>query len=109
MNTAVNAVVQIEPFKLFHSINEGVCSFTESSPSISPNTATVCSLPGRSTKPAGISQLGYACFWPNGGGLKDNNPFSDIPQQSSWTDGDDNMVPFENDGSTDNGCDGDEG
>ena len=23
---------------------------------------------GRSSRPAGLSQLGYACFWPKGGG-----------------------------------------
>ena len=24
--------------------------------------------PGRSPRPGGMAQLGYACFWPNGGG-----------------------------------------
>lgn len=31
----------------------------------------VSSVPGRSNHPAGLSQLGYACFWPKGGGLKE--------------------------------------
>ncbi len=31
---------------------------------------------------------GYTCFWPNGGGLKESNPFSSHPKQS-WDDGDD--------------------
>lgn len=31
----------------------------------------VSSIPGRSTRAAGLSQMGYACFWPNGGGLKE--------------------------------------
>jgi hypothetical protein len=57
MNTAVNGVVQIEPFKLFHKINEGACSYKEKS-SASSQTAHVSSLPGRSTTPAGIAQLG---------------------------------------------------
>ena len=29
---------------------------------------------------------GYTCFWPNGGGLKESNPFSSHPKQS-WDDG----------------------
>jgi len=57
MNTAVNGVVQIEPFKLFHKINEGACNYQQQSRS-SSQTAHVNSLPGRSTKPAGIAQLG---------------------------------------------------
>ena len=32
----------------------------------------VSTLPGgRSPRPAGMAQLGYACFWPNGGGIKE--------------------------------------
>lgn len=57
MNTAVNGVVQIEPFKLFHKINEGACNYQQQSPA-SSQTAHVNSLPGRSAKPAGIAQLG---------------------------------------------------
>ncbi|KAL7496154.1 hypothetical protein ACHAWT_005584 [Skeletonema menzelii] len=87
MNTAVNGVVQIEPFKLFHKINEGACNYQNRSPS-SSQTAHVNSLPGRSAKPAGIAQLGYTCFWPNGGGLKESNPFSSHPKQN-WDDSDD--------------------
>jgi len=30
---------------------------------------TILYPPGRSMRPAGIAQMGYACFWPNGGGL----------------------------------------
>eukprot|EP00985_Skeletonema_marinoi_P014247 scaffold7199_cov133-Skeletonema_marinoi.AAC.4 len=113
MNTAVNGVVQIEPFKLFHKINEGACNYQHQS-SASSQTAHVNSLPGRSAKPAGIAQLGecleellccnlnhqllltfvlqsvyvgYTCFWPNGGGLKESNPFSSHPKQS-WDDDD---------------------
>ena len=75
MTTAVNAVVQIEPFKLFHNINQGVSTYTEPSSSIalSHQLATVNSLPGRSNKPAGMAQMGYVCFWPNGGGLKEKH------------------------------------
>jgi len=83
MNTAVNGAVQIEPFKLFHKINEGVRDYEPPAPSqsMSHTTATVGGLPGRSNKPAGIAQLGYVCFWPDGGGLKEANPFSHHPRQ----------------------------
>lgn len=59
MTTAVNAVVQIEPFKLFHNINQGVSTYNEQSPPIatSHQLATVNSLPGRSNKPAGMAQV----------------------------------------------------
>jgi hypothetical protein len=57
MNTAVNGVVQIEPFKLFHKINVGACNYQEQA-TTSSQTAHVGSLPGRSAKPAGIAQLG---------------------------------------------------
>lgn len=71
----MNGVVQIEPFKLFHNINQGVTNYDEPSTSVSPShqLATVNSLPGRSNKPAGMAQLGYVCFWPNGGGLKERH------------------------------------
>jgi hypothetical protein len=29
--------------------------------------------------------VGYTCFWPNGGGLKESNPFKTHPNQS-WDD-----------------------
>ena len=32
----------------------------------------VTSTPGRTGKAGGLSQMGYACFWPNGGGLKED-------------------------------------
>jgi hypothetical protein len=76
MTTAVNAVVQIEPFKLFHNINQGVSNYNEPSSSVSSPShqlATINSLPGRSNKPAGMAQMGYVCFWPNGGGLKEKH------------------------------------
>jgi len=62
MKTAMNAVAPIEPFKLFYKIDERVAQFKSSS-----KTADFASQ-GRTERPAGLSQLGYACFWPNGGG-----------------------------------------
>ena len=66
--TAVNALAPIEPFKIFHKINENV---KRNQPKLRERLqeAEMVSLPGgRSSRPAGIAQLGYACFWPNGGG-----------------------------------------
>ena len=74
--TAVNAMAPIEPFKLFHRINERV---TYAQPQlkerIEEEAETMTST--RSSRPGGISQLGYACFWPQGGGKVE----SDIPLQ----------------------------
>mmetsp|Transcript_43352 Transcript_43352/g.91057 ORF Transcript_43352/g.91057 Transcript_43352/m.91057 type:complete len:776 (+) Transcript_43352:1353-3680(+) len=85
MNTAVNAVVQIEPFKFFHNINESVCNYyqEEADDELNNNdslqqhqqlTLDVGNeLSTRSNKPAGIAHLGFTCFWPKGGGLKDES------------------------------------
>ena len=58
MKTAVNAVAPIEPFKLFHKINTNVCACANNKKEFVNN------LSGDRQKPAGLSQLGYACFWP---------------------------------------------
>lgn len=63
----------IEPFKLFHRINEQVQIFKSTRPQQRSNF--VHSLQGHSSRPAGISQLGYACFWPTGGDV-DTKPIS---------------------------------
>eukprot|EP00579_Thalassiosira_antarctica_P017558 CAMPEP_0201950382 /NCGR_PEP_ID=MMETSP0903-20130614/56457_1 /ASSEMBLY_ACC=CAM_ASM_000552 /TAXON_ID=420261 /ORGANISM="Thalassiosira antarctica, Strain CCMP982" /LENGTH=724 /DNA_ID=CAMNT_0048493617 /DNA_START=656 /DNA_END=2830 /DNA_ORIENTATION=- len=79
MTSVVNAVVQIEPFKFFHNINEGICNYYDQDTALSKSqlaqTSTVGNdgLPGRSKKPAGIAHLGFTCFWPNGGGLKEES------------------------------------
>jgi hypothetical protein len=86
MNTAINAVVQVEPFKFFHNMNESICYYQEpASSSLSSSAAAAAAALSqghiitknvgiqseRSTKPAGIAHLGFTCFWPNGGGLKE--------------------------------------
>lgn len=85
--TAVNALIPIEPFKLFHKINENV---KRNQPQLRElmERAEMVSLPGgRSPRPAGIAQMGYACFWPNGGGLMEGGsdqqraPLEQRPQQ----------------------------
>ena len=117
MNTAVNAVVQIEPFKFFHNINDSICNYQETSSSKPSQTVDVVRPGGRSNKPAGIAHLGelvcglksvhcfyttnllwhcafvifcytsgFTCFWPNGGGLKEDSAFAS--QQDMWSDDD---------------------
>ena len=67
----MNAVVPIIPFKIFHSIEQGVKRAQLRSETTSPNDSS-SDTPNRSYRAGGISQVGYACFWPNGGGLKEN-------------------------------------
>jgi len=68
--SAVSAVAPIEPFKLFHNIEE--CVKRRGPPP--QRSGFAAALPGRSSRPAGISQMGYACFWPLGGGLREHHP-----------------------------------
>jgi hypothetical protein len=75
MKTAVNAVAPIEPFKLFSRIDEKVCAFRNSISNIDDQQKAnmVNSVPGRQVqRPAGLSQLGYACFWPSVGQSSSN-------------------------------------
>jgi hypothetical protein len=65
---AVNNLTPIEPFKLFHKINKNALAYKKSD---HDRAQMVNVIPGRSSRPAGLSQMGYACFWPNGGGLKE--------------------------------------
>lgn len=98
MKTAVRTLAPIEPFKLFHKINEGV---RQAQPMLEERLKVTDSLvcEGRvnddnkvSSRPAGISQLGYACFWPNGGGVQELSEPStsaltaaDSPEESPTT------------------------
>ena len=68
--TAVKALVPIEPFKLFHKINQGVAEHRQELEQALP-PAELVQDGGRSGRPAGIAQMGYACFWPQGGGLQE--------------------------------------
>jgi hypothetical protein len=64
---AINSLAPIEPFKLFYRINKNVLEYKGNV----QDTQMVKIAPGRSSRPVGLSQMGYACFWPNGGGLKE--------------------------------------
>jgi hypothetical protein len=79
--------VPIEPFKLFHKINENVKRKQPQLRERLQQAEMVSTLPpGRSPRPAGMAQLGYACFWPNGGGLKEGgSPKPTNPEDSTNT------------------------
>lgn len=81
----MNALAPIEPFKLFHKINEQVQKNQLELGERFRRAEMVSSVPpGRSRRPGGMAQLGYACFWPNGGGsVEIDGKFDD-------DDGDDN-------------------
>jgi hypothetical protein len=72
--TIVNTMAPIEPFKLFHKVNQNVqrCRadlerrLEETEMVSAPNGPG-----GTSRRPAGLAQLGYACFWPQGGGVQE--------------------------------------
>jgi hypothetical protein len=94
--TAVNTLAPVEPFKLFHKINQGVKRASlqqqqqqkQQEGGTEPITTMVdaedfrpgtahrdnTTRDGRSHRPAGIGQMGYACFWPEGGGLIEKSP-----------------------------------
>lgn len=92
MKTAVNTLAPIEPFKLFNRINDGV---SRAKPELERRLEEIemVSIPGKCPKPAGIAQMGYACFWPEGGGLQE----SAFPKQTDAEQPDDNPTGLYND------------
>mmetsp|Transcript_13788 Transcript_13788/g.34650 ORF Transcript_13788/g.34650 Transcript_13788/m.34650 type:complete len:532 (+) Transcript_13788:259-1854(+) len=87
--TAVKALAPIEPFKLFHKINDQVLRNANRLEKIVQESEQRGSNmpPGRSSKPGGFAQIGYACFWPNGGGKKEQ---ADDSSADSLLDGEGN-------------------
>ena len=72
--TAVNAMAPVEPFKIFQKINKNVKQNLPQLRERLEEAEMVSSPSGRSSRPAGIAQLGYACFWPKGGGTVEGAP-----------------------------------
>jgi hypothetical protein len=80
---AIQSLAPIEPYRLFHKINEGVKQSRDALQAMSRrldeaemvrvnsgmdlNSTEGCT----SCRPAGIALMGFACFWPNGGGVKE--------------------------------------
>jgi len=98
--TAVKALAPIEPFKLFHKINEQVMlnqdelqkRIQEETKELSPSLP-----PGRTSRPGGFAQIGYACFWPNGGGTEEQADTSSADQSLNAEDHEDDKKYDEND------------
>ena len=90
--TAIQSLLPIEPYRLFYKINEGIKQCRpelqdlihkrqqqEVSAGDDDDSANMAEMVGNNTglrsnhhkmsrAPAGLAQMGYACFWPNGGG-----------------------------------------
>jgi hypothetical protein len=96
--TAIQSLLPIEPYRLFYKINEGVKQCRPELQEIihkrqqdafvdddnSDNNGNVMEMVGNDTglrsdrhkisrAPAGLAQMGYACFWPNGGGTVEDS------------------------------------
>ena len=86
----MNAIVPIEPFKLFYNIQNGVRRAQLEARTEAVSTTVGASSSGRSSQAGGLSQLGYACFWPNGGGLQEQqNDYAPPAQNTEDIQGDD--------------------
>ncbi len=78
VRTAVGILAPIKPFEIIHRIDKGIWKArdelekAEWKSMTAPTTSTSVHS-GRSSRPAGIAQMGYACFWPDGGGLVDGS------------------------------------
>ena len=84
--TAVQSLVPIEAYRLFHKINEGIKQCRPELQEIlnrqqreNDDDTPITEMVGNNTgggrggsiisrHPAGLAQMGFACFWPNGGG-----------------------------------------
>ena len=71
VRAAVKVLAPIKPFEIVHRIEKGIHRSRDELEQ-AESQASYTTLPsGRSTRPAGIAQMGYGCFWPNGGGLQE--------------------------------------
>lgn len=92
--TAVKALAPIEPFKLFHKINDQViCNQDQLKSMVEENKKKGSTLPpGKTSRPGGFAQIGYACFWPDGGGSEEGQVISTAEShQNSVEDGDESI------------------
>ena len=67
--TGMNAVAPIEPYKLFAKINQCLAKSKPELERLKLERAERASIPGRSNQPVGFASIGFAGFWPEGGGL----------------------------------------
>lgn len=76
VRTAVGILAPIKPFEIIYRIDKGIKKNREQLErdeweSITNSKTKTIPDPERSSRPAGIAQMGYACFWPEGGGIVD--------------------------------------
>ena len=68
VRTAVGVLAPIKPFEIIHRIRVGVERSHNELLQLEQQEARK-EIGGRCNRPAGIAQMGYACFWPKGGGI----------------------------------------
>jgi hypothetical protein len=69
---AIQTLAPVEPYRLFHKINEGVTqSRSRLQTMLQERSSEVSS--SKLHRPAGIAQMGYACFWPDGAPEEDSS------------------------------------
>lgn len=79
--TAINAIVPVEPFKLIHKINEGIKK-NKAELERNPQDTEMVGIAGGTSRPAGLCQMGYACFWPKGGGVMEGTSNKNLDQSA---------------------------
>lgn len=85
LKTCVNTLAPIEPFKLCHKIEKRVQASIAARKKTETVEMTSSSPSTISKRPGGLSQLGYACFWPQGGGLVEND-FNEVENTEHFDD-----------------------
>ena len=80
VRAAVGVLAPVKPFEIIYRIDLGIRRAREElerrekiSRATSMAMTGTTSFAGRSCRPAGMAQMGYACFWPEGGGLVDSD------------------------------------
>lgn len=77
VRAAVGVLAPIKPFEIIYRIDVGIRRARKELEKAETDSATAITGttfgPGRSSRPAGMAQMGYACFWPEGGGLVDGS------------------------------------
>ena len=82
--TGMNAVAPIEPYKLFAKINQNIAKSKPELERLKLERAQHVSVPGRSNQPVGFASIGFAAFWPNGGGpLPSSSSVTSTPTSTS--------------------------
>jgi len=99
VRAAVNTVLPMEPFKLMHKIEQGTKKMMKEEENKDGDvTAFVRYEKNAKKRPGGMSQLGYASFWPEGGGLEEKGGESWWSSQSQYCEEDDTSldddIPF---------------